>query len=46
MIGVNGGMTAVVAWPHRRASGYGETDLIQSSYDLFILAVISHSKRA
>jgi hypothetical protein len=36
---------AVVAWPCLRASGYGETGLIQS-FDLFILAVISHSNLA
>jgi hypothetical protein len=45
-MGLNEGMTVVVARPRRRASGYGETGLIQSSSDLFILTVISHSNRA
>jgi hypothetical protein len=46
MIRVNGGMTTMVAWPRHRASGYGETGLIQSSSVLFILEVICHSNGA
>jgi hypothetical protein len=39
-------MTAVVARPCRRASGYGETSSIHTPSDLFIFVVTSHPNRA